>query len=233
MLKSVRPILLLVPSAISLAMLGCGKATSVVEGPVPVPHADGLNGDQIPRQATAILAGGCFWCVESDFEKLPGVTDVVSGYSGGTSENPTYENYADSGHIEVVQVTYDPTQVSFAGLVEWLIKHSDPTDAEGSFYDRGKQYSPVVYYDNEQEQAAAERVIRAVDELQVYDKPLAIAVAKREQFWPAEDYHQDYHANSLIKYDYYRLKSGRDAFIQKHWGDRAKKLELPGATNEN
>ena len=183
----------------------------------------------VAEDATAILAGGCFWCVESDFGKLPGVTDVVSGYSGGSTANPTYENYADGGHVEVVKVTYDPSTVTYAGLVEWLIKHSDPTDGQGSFADRGAQYRPLVYYENEQEKHAAENAIAEVNKLAVYDKPLALEVARREKFWPAEAYHQDYAQNSLVKYDYYRYKSGRDAFIEKHWRDRAKKLELPGS----
>ncbi len=183
----------------------------------------------VAGNATAILAGGCFWCVESDFAKLPGVTDVVSGYSGGTSADPTYENYAGGGHVEVVKVTYDPSKVTYGGLVEWLIKHSDPTDGQGSFHDRGAQYRPVVYYGYEEEKQAAEKVIAEVNKLGVYDKPLALEVAEREKFWPAEDYHQDYAKNSLVKYDYYRYRSGRDAFIEKHWSDRAEKLELPGS----
>ena len=152
---------------------------------------------------------------------MPGVKDVVSGYSGGSTANPTYKNYANGGHVEVVKVTYDPLQVTYAGLVEWLIKHSDPTDGHGSFADRGAQYRPLVYYENEQEKQAAENAIAEVNKLAVYDKPLALEVAKREKFWPAEDYHQDYAKNSLVKYDYYRYKSGRDAFIKKHWADRA------------
>ena len=167
---------------------------------------------------TAILAGGCFWCVEADLEKVPGVTDVVSGYSGGTAENPTYENYAAGGHREVVLVTYDPSAVSLAGLVEYLIKHSDPTDPEGSFYDRGREYAPAVYYETATEKAAAESVIERIDALGIYDKPIAVAVLPRAPFYPAEEYHQDYYRKNYVKYSYYRNASGRDAFIQAHWG---------------
>lgn len=208
---------------------GC-QHESVISGEIhdAVEVANQGNADGA-EDATAILAGGCFWCVESDFGKLPGVTDVVSGYSGGSTANPTYKNYADGGHVEVAKVTYDPSQVTYTGLVEWLIKHSDPTDGQGSFGDRGAQYRPLVYYVNEQEKQAAENAIAEVNKLAVYEKPLALEVAKREKFWPAEDYHQDYAKNSLVKYDYYRYRSGRDAFIKKHWGDRAKKLELPGS----
>ena len=219
---------------IAWCAIGC-QQKSVITGDIQdaagVSQADdGVNADPQPADtATAILAGGCFWCVESDFAKLPGVRDVVSGYSGGRRENPTYENYADGGHVEVVKVTYDPQKVSYAGLVEWLIKHSDPTDAAGSFGDRGTQYRPIVYYENELEKEAAESVIASIDAMDIYNKKLAVQVAQREKFWPAEDYHQNYAKNSLVKYDYYRYQSGRDAFIEEHWGDRAKKLELAGS----
>ena len=177
--------------------------------------------------ATAVFAGGCFWCVESDFEKLPGVHEVVSGYSGGESENPTYKTYIAGGHREVVLVKYDPSQVSYSGLVEWLFKHSDPTDGNGSFVDRGVEYSSAVYYQNEEEKQQAEAVVKAVNDLGAFSKKIVAPVLARKKFWPAESYHQDYHKTSLIKYDYYRSRSGRDAFIEKHWGKRASVLELP------
>jgi len=113
----------------------------------------------------ALLANGCFWCVESDLVKVAGVIDVVSGYAGGQTENPTYENYSKGGHREVVEVTYDDSLVSFANLVEHIIKHGDPTDAEGSFGDRGEEYTPAIYYSNTDEKAEAERVIKAIDAL--------------------------------------------------------------------
>ncbi|TAK57727.1 peptide-methionine (R)-S-oxide reductase [Patescibacteria group bacterium] len=171
--------------------------------------------------STAILAGGCFWCVESDFEKLSGVLNVVSGYSGGVTASPDYKNYAQGGHREVVEVTYDTNKLSFANLVEYLIKHSDPTDAGGSFYDRGEQYAPAVYYANEAEKKSAEKVIADMNALKVYEKPLALKVLPRATFYPAEDFHQDYYKKNPLRYQYYRNASGRDAFIQKYWGDKA------------
>ncbi|TWU20604.1 Peptide methionine sulfoxide reductase MsrA 2 [Novipirellula galeiformis] len=219
---------------VSLAVLfvfaGCQTEPVPLNEPVEMRHVSTQSigeGEGTAEDNTAILGGGCFWCVESDFEKLPGVTDVVSGYSGGRSRNPTYATYAARGHIEVVKITYDPSKVNFAGLVEWLIKHSDPTDPNGSFVDRGHPYRPVVYYQNDRQKKVTEKVIKAVDDMHVFDKKLAIAVQPEQKFWPAEAYHQDYHSKSLIKYDFYRYKSGRDAFIEKHWGDRAKTLELP------
>lgn len=186
---------------------------------VPVSSVTLAGADTAPdTMATAMFGNGCFWCAEADFEKVPGVENVVSGYAGGTTENPTYGNYAAGGHREVVLVTYDPMRVSFAQLVEHTIKHGDPTDAEGSFFDRGVEYAPAVYYASPSEQADAERVISAVDAMHVFDKPLALAVLPAITFYPAEEYHQDYYQKNPLKYAYYRHGSGRDAFIEKHWG---------------
>lgn len=169
---------------------------------------------------TALLAGGCFWCVEADLEKLPGVVNVVSGYAGGTTENPTYENYASGGHREVVEVTYDPQVVKYEQLVEYAIKHSDPTDANGSFGDRGKEYAPAIYFENADEEQKAQNIIEKIDDSGVYEKPLAVVVLPRpESFYPAEAYHQDYYKNNPVRYRYYRSGSGRDTFIEKHWGN--------------
>jgi peptide methionine sulfoxide reductase msrA/msrB len=170
---------------------------------------------------TALFANGCFWCVEHDLEKVAGVIDVVSGYAGGTTENPTYENYHDGGHREVVEVTYDPALVSYGNLVEHIIKHGDPTDAEGSFYDRGSYYAPAIYYGSPQEQETAQKIIAAVDALNVFDAPLPLAVLPRVTFWPAEDYHQDYSKKNPIRYNYYRAGSGRTSFFEKAWGSEA------------
>ena len=167
---------------------------------------------------TAVLAGGCFWCVEADFEKLAGVTSAVSGYMGGTGDMPTYEDSSARGFREVVLVTYDPTRVDFAGLVLYLIKHSDATDGQGSFYDRGSAYASAVYFETPEENAVAQRVIAEIDAKKVYTKPLELVVAPRQTFWPAEEYHQDYYKKNPIRYAYYRRGSGRDAFIEKHWG---------------
>ncbi len=167
---------------------------------------------------TAVFAGGCFWCVEADLEKVPGVISAISGYTGGTNENPTYENYAANGHREVVLAIYDPASVSYAQLAESVVKHSDPTDGEGSFYDRGQEYAPALYYSTPEEKIAAENVITKINALKVYTKPLAVKVLPAPKFWPAEEYHQDYYKKNSLKYSYYRQKSGRDAFIEKYWG---------------
>lgn len=177
----------------------------------------------------ALLANGCFWCVENDLAKVVGVLDVVSGYAGGITQNPTYENATAGGHREVVLVTYDPTKVTYANLVEHIIKHGDPTDAFGSFNDRGPQYAPAIYYENDTERNEAKRVIMEIDALQVFTKPLPLMVIPTVKFWPAEDYHQDYAKKNPLKYGYYRTGSGRTAFIEKTWGARATQFEV-GAT---
>jgi peptide methionine sulfoxide reductase msrA/msrB len=168
---------------------------------------------------TAILAGGCFWCVESDLEKLHGVIDAVSGYTGGSGDNPTYGDYNARGFREVVRVTYDPSIVSYAQLVEFEIRYSDPTDPDGSFYDRGSAYAPAAYYTNTQEMNDAHAVIAAIDAKKIFDKPIAMQVLPIQTFWPAEEYHQKYSQKNHLKYSYYRNASGRDAFIAKYWGD--------------
>jgi len=169
---------------------------------------------------TLLVAGGCFWCVEADLEKLPGVVTAVSGYAGGTSTTPTYETYKDTGHREVVLVTYNPAVISYEAVMIYALKHMDPTDGEGSFYDRGLGYAPALYYDTEDERALLLALVAEIDEFGPYDRPLAVRIETRPSFYPAEDYHQDYYKGTLsgVKYQYYRRASGRDAFINKYWG---------------
>ena len=173
-----------------------------------------------PSLQTMIVAGGCFWCVEADFEKVEGVKEVVSGYSGGTTEHPTYQDYSAGGHREAVEVTYDPTQVSFEDILIVTMKTTDPTDDDGTFYDRGDEYSAAFYYVTPEQKTIIENLIKEVDEHGPYDKPLAVDVEPAATFWPAEDYHQDYYQGTLtkLKYEYYRNASGRTAFIEKYWG---------------
>ena len=220
-------------SGISLLIVAVGAiAYLTFSTKEPVASSEAVLEVVVPKDAvekvstieTAILAGGCFWCVEADIEKVPGVISAVSGYSGGTSEKPDYKNYAEGGHREVVLVTYDTGKVSYENLVESVIKHSDPTDAGGSFYDRGFEYAPAVYYANEDEKMTAQDVISFIDAKKVYEKPLAVLVLPRVIFWPAEDYHQNYYKENPVRYSYYRGASGRDVFIKKHWGEKASEL---------
>ena len=169
---------------------------------------------------TALVAGGCFWCVEADLEKLPGVIEVVSGYAGGTSENPTYDDYNKNGHREVAEVTFNPAVVSLEEIFIYTLKHTDPTDDDGSFNDRGDYYSAALYYENATERQLIEDLITEIDEFGPYDKPLAVDIEARPAFWPAEDFHQDYYKGTLsqLKYKYYRNASGRDDLIERFWG---------------
>ncbi len=169
--------------------------------------------------ATALFGNGCFWCVEHDLEDVPGVVSVVSGFAGGSITDPTYKTYAAGGHREVVLVTYDPTVVSYGNLVEHIIKHGDPTDAGGSFYDRGAAYAPAIYYSSDEERDEAAAVIAAVDRAGVFEEPLPIPVVPQSTFYPAEAYHQDYSIKNPLKYQYYRAASGRTKFIEATWGE--------------
>jgi peptide methionine sulfoxide reductase msrA/msrB len=184
---------------------------------------------QIPEPKTAVFAGGCFWSLESDFAKLPGVVDIVVGYSGGRSKNPTYATYASKGHREVALIAYDPLRITYRGLVEYFIKHIDPTDRSGSFIDRGRQYSAAIYFADKEEQQAAKEVIQAIDRAKVFRKPISVPIVPRVEFWPAEIYHQDYHLQHHDSYQQYRASCGRDSFIFQHWGQEANRLSLPGS----
>ncbi len=172
-------------------------------------------------EAVAYFAGGCFWCTESDYEKLHGVKEAISGYMGGELLNPSYNEVSSgvSGHREVVKVVYDPSVVSYQRLALFLLQETDPTDADGSFYDRGHQYSSAIYYQTPEEKSIAESVIARVGELGVFDKPITTVIEEAGAFWLAEEYHQDFYKKSSLQYKYYRNASGRDAFIENAWGD--------------
>lgn len=163
-----------------------------------------------------IVAGGCFWCVESDLDKLPDVVDVISGYTGGETERPTYENYAQGGHREAVRVVYDPEKTKLYDILYHFIKHIDPTDGEGQFTDRGDHYAPAIYISNEEERKIAEDVLRDVEESETYEGVLHVPLLPRTEFWEAEEYHQDYAQKNKEHYQQYRIGSGREDYIQKH-----------------
>ncbi len=169
----------------------------------------------------ATFAGGCFWCTEAGFEKLPGVKEAVSGYTGGQTPDPTYQEVSSgtTGHTEAVQVYYDPEIISYAGLLQSLWRQMDPTDGNGSFVDRGNQYRPAVFYHNEQQRRIAEKSMAELAASGRYSKPLATELTQLTVFYPAEDYHQDYYKHNPIRYKYYRFRSGRDQYLEKTWGD--------------
>lgn len=176
-----------------------------------------IKADPAQNVSIATLAGGCFWCVESDLEKLKGVQKVISGYSGGKGENPTYETYSKMGYIEAVQVYYDQSQVSFEQILNYFLKHIDPTDAGGQFGDRGPAYRSAIFYSNDDQKQVAARVLQTLSASGKFNKPVATEILKFSSFYPAEDYHQDYGKKNPLRYSYYRSGSGRDRFIQEVW----------------
>lgn len=158
-----------------------------------------------------ILAGGCFWCVEHDLRNAPGVISVTSGYSGGESTSPTYENHV--GHREVVSVEYDDSKTSYKKLLQFFIDHIDPTDDGGQFGDRGGSYKTAIFFENEEERNVAEAVIHELNESHVYDQPSQIEVLERKPFYKAEEYHQNYADKNPMHYSLYRSGSGREEFV--------------------
>ena len=171
-----------------------------------------------PRLESAVFAGGCFWCTEADFEKLPGVVSAVSGYTGGREPNPTYEQVTAkrTGHTEAVRVTYDPAKVSYATLVDHFWRTIDPTDAGGQFCDRGASYRTGVFVAGEPQRRAAE-ASRAAAQKRL-KKPIVTQILPAGRFWPAEGYHQDYYKKNGLKYRYYRSRCGRDSRLAELWG---------------
>lgn len=171
------------------------------------------------KTAVATLAGGCFWCVETDFEKVPGVIKVISGYAGGKGENPTYETYAKLGYLEAVQVYYDPGVITYEQLLNYFWRHIDPTDGGGQFVDRGPQYRSAIFYQNDEQKQIAEKSKQALERSGKLGKPVATDLIKLTKFYPAEEYHQNYHSKNPLRYKYYRHGSGRDQTVKKLWGD--------------
>lgn len=188
------------------------------------------------RVETAIFAGGCFWCMESPFEKIAGVVSAESGYTGGHVENPTYEqvSHSDTGHVEAVRITYDPTQVSYEGLLEVFWRQIDPTDDGGQFVDRGPSYVSGIFVDGDSQRKAAEASKQRLEESDRFDKPIITPIRDASTFYLAEDYHQDFYKKSSLKYKYYRYRSGRDQFLDKWWGEDRNYTPTPpeGAYNK-
>jgi peptide methionine sulfoxide reductase msrA/msrB len=176
--------------------------------------------------ATAVFAGGCFWCTEADFEKVPGVSDAISGYTGGKEVNPTYEEVSAhaTGHVEAVKVYYDPAKVSYGQLVEWFWRHIDPTDAGGQFVDRGPQYRSVIFYADEKQHRIAEASKQRLVDSKHFIGSIATEILPLGDFYPAEEYHQNYHNANPLRYGYYRSGSGRDLFIERSWGKEGLKF---------
>lgn len=202
----------------SLAFVSCSKAENKSEQVTMEQSPEDYAG----RKALATFAGGCFWCIEAPFEGVNGVISVISGYSGGKEKNPTYGDVSNgkTSHREAVQITFDPDVISYSELLDIFWQQFDPTDEGGSFYDRGFQYSSAVFYHNNQQKEVAEASIKRLEKAKIFDKPIVTPLIKYGNFYPAEDYHQDYYKKNPTEYYAYRKGSGRDAFIAAHWPDK-------------
>jgi peptide-methionine (S)-S-oxide reductase len=178
-----------------------------------------------PGHAVATFAGGCFWCMEPPYDKLPGVVATISGYIGGRSANPTYKEVSagSTGHTEAVQVVYDPKKVSYEKLLEVFWVNIDPTVKDRQFCDAGSQYRTGIFVHDDAQRKAAEASKAQVEKSKPFKEPIVTPVELATTFYPAEDYHQDYYTKNPIRYSYYRTGCGRDARLKELWGDRAGK----------
>ena len=177
------------------------------------------------EEQSAVLAGGCFWCMESDLEKLPGVISVESGYSGGSVSEPTYNQVSaeTTGHQEVVEVLFDSEKISYPKLLQSYWRNVDPLDGAGQFCDRGDSYRPVIFTSGDQQNSEAlASQSAAARELGVSESALKVEIKPLEKFWPAEDYHQNFAELNSVKYKYYRWACGRDKRLDEVWGDQAR-----------
>ena len=199
---------------------------------IPVFTLAAGNGGAAPvKMETATFAGGCFWCLESAFDQTPGVRAAVSGYTGGSTANPTYEGVCSgsTGHLEAVQVTYDPSRVSYAELLNVFWKNIDPTDAGGQFVDRGSQYRTAIFYHTEAQKKRAEESKTALQKSGLFGRPIATQIRKAEKFYPAEEYHQDYYRKNALRYRLYKEHSGRERYVSPCASGAC---PLPGAGKE-
>jgi len=224
-MRPILPILLIVVAGLVLAGLGLpyGKQAEEV--------STSATGDYtgLPR---ATFAGGCFWCTQADFEKIDGVVKVIAGYTGGQKANPTYEEVSagGTGHLEAVQVIFDPNRVTYKELLDFFWMHVNPTDPDGQFVDRGPQYRSAIFYHDQEQRRLAEESKRRLDGSGRFDKPVVTQIIEFSAFYPAEEYHQDYHEKNPLRYEYYRFSSGRDKFIKKIWGDTKVEMKAVSET---
>ena len=204
----------LINTAFVVALVGC-SAQGTSKSAVSQSDATTSSAEvEYSYTASAILAGGCFWCIESDFEKLAGVGDVISGYSGGKKQNPTYRN--QGRHIEVIKVPYDPSVLSYREIVDYHLRHIDPLDDGGQFCDRGYEYTTAIYYADESEKADAQASVQEAET--ILGQAIVTPIIEASKFWPAEDYHQDYYLKNPGRYNRYRNGCRRDARVEAIWG---------------
>jgi len=201
-------------------------------------EADNQSADQVPieysdERAEAVFAGGCFWCIESDFDKVLGVIETTSGYTGGALANPTYKqvSYTETGHFEALKVVYDPQAVSYSELVEYFWRHIDPTDGGGQFCDRGTSYLTAIFPANDDQAQIAQSSLEALETSNVLGNPIKTVIKPLTVFWPAEEYHQNYYKKNPIHYSRYRRGCGRDARVADVWANEASAVAVEASAN--
>jgi len=213
----------LVAAALVFAMFA-GRPEETAGSP-PVEEDDSMNTTQSSETNAkeAVFAGGCFWCMESLFQIVPGVIEATSGYTGGETSDPTYESVSTgtTGHFEAVRVTYDPSVVSYRELLDIYWRHIDPTDPGGQFHDRGTQYRTAIFIADDEQQVLAEQSKQALQDSGVFSSPIATMILPAETFYPAEAYHQDYFLKNAARFNAYSAATGRMAFVQRAWADHA------------
>lgn len=197
----------------------------VATGAAAAADGDGKTTTSGGPTASAIFAGGCFWCMEQPFDELDGVLSTTSGYIGGHTPSPTYSQISagDTGHAEAVEVVYDPAKIGYDRLLEVFWRNVDPLDAGGQFCDRGDQYRTAVFYTTEEQRQAAERSKQELTASGRFDEPIVTPIVEADKFYTAEDYHQDYYMTNPVRYKFYRYRCGRDERLREVWGDEAPK----------
>ncbi|MDB9822779.1 peptide-methionine (R)-S-oxide reductase MsrB [Deltaproteobacteria bacterium] len=188
---------------------------------LPLLVTKAINAQDSSELRKAVFAGGCFWCMEKPFEELEGVIEATSGYTAGTSKNPNYKNYAEGGHIEAIEVLYDPGKIGYGTLLDVFWRQIDPTDPDGQFVDRGREYSSAIFFLDEEQKRLAEESKVDLDARAIFDKPIVTPILPATTFFKAEDYHQNYYKENPIRYWYYRKGSGRDQFLNKIWKEES------------
>jgi peptide-methionine (S)-S-oxide reductase len=197
--------------------------TAIFCGFVVTAAAQTQSGAIPPGKAVATFAGGCFWCMEPPFDKIPGVVSTTSGYTGGKKAHPTYEEVSSgaTGHAEAVQVVYDPTKVSYEKLLDVFWHNIDPTVTDRQFCDHGSQYRTAIFVHSAEQRRLAETSKAAVEKTKTFKEPIVTPIVDAAEFWPAEDYHQDYYLKNPVRYNYYRTGCGRDSRLKQLWGSSA------------
>lgn len=207
-------------SAFKLAIFGAAMLVGV-HGGAQTSAAKPVAPAAVTAKAT--FAGGCFWCVESDFDKVPGVISTTSGYTGGKTTNPTYEQVSghSTGHAEAVEVVYDPAKVSYSQLIEHFWHTIDPTTKDQQFCDRGAPYRTAIFAQDAQQLKIAQDSRGALEKSKPFKEPIVTEIVSATAFYPAEEYHQDYYIKNPVRYKYYRSNCGRDSRLKQLWGDKA------------